>query len=106
MNARSILGKLDTLKILLGNLHKALSVIGVSETWLSELTCDQVNIPDYKFVSNDRAGKSAGGTGLYLQENADFKILTECNHSNPDVFESLFVEITNPTGICIPSNQS
>ena len=73
-------------------------VIAISETWLSDLSADQVNIPGYNFISNHRATKSGGGTGLYLQDNLDYKICSDCNVSNADVIESLFVEILVPHG--------
>ena len=37
-------------------------VIGVSETWLNDLTSDQVSISGYNFVSNHRNSKTGGGT--------------------------------------------
>ena len=45
-----------------GRLQKPFSVIAVSETWLSDLSADQVNIPEYAFISNHRTTKSGGGT--------------------------------------------
>ena len=41
------------------------SVIAVTETWLNNLTSDQVNIPGYNFHSNHRTNQSGGGTALY-----------------------------------------
>ena len=72
----------------MANLRKSLSVIGVSKTWLKDLTCDQVNIPQHNFVSNHHSSKIGGGVGLYLQSNLKYKVLGKCNFSDP-----LFVEI-------------
>ena len=96
LNAQSLLGNFDNFKHLLINLRRSVSVIGVSETWLNELTCDQVNIPEYNFPSNHRSSKIGGGVGLYLHNNLKYKMLPECNFSNPDVIESLFIEIEVP----------
>ena len=91
LNARSLLGNFDNFKYLLTNLRKSLSVMGVSETWLNDLTCDQVNISEYNFVSNHRSSKVGGGIGLYLQSNLKYKVLEKCNLSDPKAIESLHV---------------
>ncbi|CAB3992540.1 Hypothetical predicted protein [Paramuricea clavata] len=75
LNAWSLLGNFDNFKHLLINLRTSVSVIRVSETWLNELTCDQVNIPEYNFVSNHRSSKIGGGVGLYLHNNLKYKML-------------------------------
>ena len=98
LNARSLIGNFDKFEILLANLRKSFSVIGVTETWLNDLTSDLVNIPGYSFVSNHRKSKPGGGTSLYLKNNLQYKICFECTYSNPDVIESLFVEINVPQG--------
>jgi hypothetical protein len=74
------------------------SVIAVTETWLNDLTSDQVNISGYTFHSNHRINKSGGGTGLYLLNTLEYKIRSDCNCSDPDSIESLFAEINNPKG--------
>jgi hypothetical protein len=74
------------------------SVIAVTETWLNDLTSDQVNISGYTFHSNHRINKSGGGTGLYLLNTLEYKIRSDCSCSDPDSIESLFAEINNPKG--------
>jgi hypothetical protein len=39
--------------------------------------------------------------GLYLNNNLKYKMLPECNFSDPDVIESLFIEIEVPNKINI-----
>jgi hypothetical protein len=51
LNARSLSGNFDKFEILLANLRKSFSVIGVTETWLNDLTSDLVNIPGYTALS-------------------------------------------------------
>ena len=98
LNARSLMGNFDKFKILLANMKKTFSLIGVSETWLNDLTSDLVNMSGYSFVSNHQKSKTGGGVGLYLKNNLDYKLLSECNFSDPDLIESLFVEINVPKG--------
>ena len=94
-NTRSLIGHLDKFKFLLSHLQNPFSAICVSETWLTELTSDQVEIPGYKFISNHRdykSDKSAGGAGRYLLDVLDGKLCRNCNYSEPEVIETLFVE--------------
>ena len=94
LNARSLLKNLDQLNLMLGSLKKSFSVIGISETWLTDCTAELVNITGYSFISNHRKSKTGGGVGIYLRNNLQYKLLNECKLSDPEVIESLFVEIT------------
>ena len=81
---------------MLGSLKKPFSVIGISETWLTDCTAELVNITGYNFVSNHRKSKTGGGVGIYLQNDLQYKLLNECKLSDRETIESLFVEITVP----------
>ena len=85
LNSRSLISRL-------------FSVIGISETWLNDHTSDQVDIPGYNFISNHRTSKIGGGIGLYLLDYFEYKLLSDCNISDPDTLECLFVAIRNPHG--------
>ena len=98
LNARSLFGNFDKVNLLLNNIHKPFSVIGVWETWLDDTTSELVNITGYSFVSNHRKSKSGGGVGIYLQNDLDYKLHPECNFSDLEVIETLFLEITVPHG--------
>ena len=98
LNARSLLKNLDQLNLLLKNLNRSFSVLGVSETWLTDSTSELVNITGYNFVSNHRKSKIGGGVGIYLQNDIEYKILNECKFTDPEVIESIFVEIIAPQG--------
>jgi len=79
---------------MLGSLKKSFAVIGISETWLTECTTELVNITGYSFISNHSKSKTGGGVGIYLHNDLRYKILNEYKLSDPEVIESLFVEIT------------
>ena len=98
LNARSLSKNIDNLKLLLGSLQKSFSTICVSETWLTDLSSGEVEIPGYKSISSHHVNKPGGGTGIYLQEHFEYSLRSDCNHSNPDAIESLFVEIHNRHG--------
>ena len=89
-NARSLIRNFDQLNSFLRNINMPFSVISVSETWLTHCTAELANITGYNFVSNHRKSKTAGGVGIYLQNDLEYKLPTECKFSHPDVIESLF----------------
>ena len=66
--------------------------------YLTDLSSAEVEIPGYKFISSHRINNPCGGTGIYLQEHFEYSLCSDCNHSDPDAIESLFVEIHNPHG--------
>ena len=70
----------------------------MAETWLTDCTAELVNITGYNFVSNRRKSKTGGGAGIYLQNGLEYKLLEECKFSDPDVIESIFLEIIVPHG--------
>ena len=96
--ARSLLKNLDQLNLMLGSLKKPFSVIGISETWLTDCTAELINITGYNFVSNHRKFKTGGGVGIYLQNDLQYKLLNECKLADPETIESSIVEITIPHG--------
>jgi hypothetical protein len=79
VNCRSLVGNFDKFQSLISSLNKPFSAIGVSETWLNDLTCDSVNISGYNFISNHRSTKTGGGVGIYLHDFLQYKLLHNCN---------------------------
>ena len=69
---------------MLGSLKKTFSVIGISETWLTDCTAELVNITGYSFISNHRKSKTGGGVGIYLHSDLQYKLLNECKLPNPE----------------------
>ena len=96
LNARSLLKNLDQLNLMLGSLKKPFSVIGISETWLTDCTAELVNITGYNFVSNLRKSKTGGGVGIYLQNDLQYKLLNECKLSDPETIESIRGDYSSP----------
>ena len=64
VNIRSLQCNLDGLTKMLLHLDLKFSFIGISETWLKDIshTCD---IPGYKFIHNHRTDADGGGVVLY-----------------------------------------
>ena len=95
VNMRSLQCNLDGLTNMLLHLDLKFSFIGISETWLKDIshTCD---IPGYKFIHNHRIDADGGGVGLYLAENFEFKNRPDLVFQNSQCAESLFVEVIRP----------
>ena len=96
VNACSLLSSFDDLKSFVENSCQSSTAIGISETWLNDTTSDRVNLPGYNFLSCHRTARSGGGVGLYLRNDLEYRICSECNFSDPNMIESLFVEIFVP----------
>src|SRR5271163_3991325 len=92
VNCRGFGKNFNSLNTLLDVIGAQLSVIAVSETWLSDITEDTYLIKDYNFVSNSRSGRRGGGVGLYLKNDFAYKLRDDLSVST-DVLECIFVEI-------------
>ena len=57
-----------------------------------------VDIDGYSFVHKSRENRSGGGVGLYVSSNLNFKFRCDFDFSEPNVAESLFIEILKPQG--------
>ena len=51
INARSLSKNFEEISNYLSLLNHEFSVIGISETWLTNLTSDQFNMPNFEFIS-------------------------------------------------------
>jgi len=86
LNARSIINKIDELRILARE-HKP-DIIGVVETWLNENIYDrEVEIDDYCIIRKDRINDNklvGGGIVIYVQKDISCLNVTEEYCSNID----------------------
>ena len=86
-----------TCSILFSNINFKFSLIGISETWLND-SSPSVDIDGYSFVHKGKENRSGGGVGLYVSSNLNFKFRCDLDFSEPNVAESLFIEIVKPQG--------
>ena len=76
LNIRSLIGKLDNLKLLMKNSTKNVDILTLSETWLNNNIDDsEVNIPGYSIVRRDRQGAMGGGVAIYFRDNLPFTVV-------------------------------
>ena len=90
-------GSTDELKNPLANIDCKFSVIGISETWLTD-TYTNVDLDSYNFIQHYRHDLVGGGVGLYLDNNMIFEMRDDLSVDGYERVESLFVEICQNKG--------
>ena len=83
---------MDDFENYLNMLQIKFSIIGVTETWLNDATCDLYVLDDYELIESHRPNKIGGGIGFFVKTGVSFKYRDDLtifdNHC-----ESLFIEI-------------
>ena len=74
-NICGVLGKQDSLKLLLNNIRKdcRVQVILFPETWLTKNSVKQVKIPGFNFIGSHRKSKRGGGVGILSSQNLEYR---------------------------------
>ena len=93
INARSMLGKLGQIDVLLKAILDGFDILAVSETWESTFNEQLINIPGYTKISSIRPhGKIGGGVAMFVKQTLNIS-----QHISFSVtsFGSLFIEISN-----------
>jgi hypothetical protein len=96
VNICSALNKMPSLASYLESLQTDFSVVGLTETWLSDATVNAINLPGYSHFSSLRSGRTGGGVSLFIKNSIQHIAcpdLTMCK----DSIESVFVEIPKGT---------
>ena len=95
-NIRSINKHFEELQLFLNKpIRQKFSVIGLTETWLSQDSSLPYALDGYDFVVNIRQHRVGGGVALYVSQMYDYVVRDELN-SMTDSIESLFIEISVP----------
>ena len=97
LNIRSLPRNLEQFTNLLSCLSLKFSMIGLSETWLTQ-NSSFTDIPGYNFINQNREGKAGGGVAIFLSDSLEFKMRDDLNFNNHDLFEALFIEVQIPHG--------
>ena len=92
INIRSINANLSHFENYLQLLSIDFPVIAITETWLTDITCDLYSLTEYNFVEQHCSSKCGGGVGIFLQNHLNYINRNDLNIFN-DICESLFVEI-------------
>ena len=92
INIRSMKANLTSFEICLQNLEFQFSVIGITETWLSDSNSDLYTIDGYNFIETHRTERSGGGVGIFLRSNILYQRRSDITLNN-GLSESIFIEI-------------
>ena len=83
-NGRSILGKIDELKIIVEK--GKYDLIAITETWLTnEINNELIALPGYTAIRQDRDQKRGGGVLMYIREPLTFKQLRIINREQNEI---------------------
>ena len=66
INIRSIKANLGDFDNYMRMLNRDFSIIGVTETWLNDVTCDLYGMSGYELIEKHRTNKVGGGIGLFV----------------------------------------
>jgi hypothetical protein len=100
LNTRSLLPKLDELRILAANTKVA--VIGITESWLdASVTDSEINITDYSILRRDR-NREGGSVCIYIRNDFIFKLRDDICTTLETVWAELYLPKTRPIliGVC------
>ena len=92
MNIRSVPRHIQELNCYLNNIDLRFSIIGLSETWISNHTSGLYNLEGYDLVEKYRINRNGGGVSLYIRD--DLKYIERNDLDIYDEhFESVFIEL-------------
>ena len=92
-NIRSLNNKFNDISEYIRSLNHDFSVIGLSETWLNDISEKYFDLPNYSFISKTRNNKHGGGVGMYISNTLDFKVRDDLSTFHEEILESLFIEL-------------
>ena len=92
INIRSIDTNLSHFENYLQLLSIDFPIIAITETWLTDITCDLYSLTEYNFVEQHRSNKCGGGVGIFVQNHLNYINRNDLNIFNESC-ESLFVEL-------------
>ena len=91
-NIRSAKKNLSEFQWFLESLAYQFTIIGLSETWFKDETCDLYSLDGYQVESNHREKKCGVGVALMIRNELNYEKRSDLNILNENV-ESVFVEI-------------
>ena len=92
LNIRSIAQNLDNVVNYLNVLDFSFPIIGLTETWLSDSTCDLFIIDGYEFIERHRNERVGGGVGFFIKNHLN-SVCRDDMSQFEEFCECLYIEI-------------
>ena len=92
-NIRSLPAHVDEFMLSLQNIKSSFKIIGLCETWLSDINSYLYNFPKYNVIHKTREGRRGGGVSLLICDSIDYVIRDDLCVMFDEVAESVFIEI-------------
>ena len=92
LNIRSMKKNITNFELFLDLLDHDFTVVGLTETWLSECDCDLYKLHGYSIVENHRESRVGGGVAICIQDQISVDKRDDISVYCSDI-ESVFVEI-------------
>ena len=101
-NIRSVASNMAQPSVLLSELHFNFSIIGLTETWLTEETLHLYSISSYNTYALCRPNHRGGGVSIYVKDTWPVQPRDDLN-INEVYCECVFIELPNAKSLGIPS---
>ena len=92
VNIRSAKKNLGNFENYLNILKHDFTVIGLSETWLSDNDGDLYGLCGYKVIGHNRVNRAGGGVAVCVQDHVYFKERPDLSYFDEDC-ETVFIEV-------------
>ena len=92
VDIRSIKANITDFENYLNMMNIDFSIIGVTETWISDVTCNLYSLEGYELLEKHRLNKMGGGVGFFVRNDVNCKLRDDLTIFY-DHCESLFIEI-------------
>ena len=92
LNVRSLYNKMNQFSVFLTETTIQFSIIGITETWLDDISSSLISLPNYSFLFDNRKNRTGGGVGLFISNSLNFILRKDLCPDNPN-FDWMAVEI-------------
>ena len=96
LNIRSVPKNLNDLKAYVASLNVEFTVIGLSETWISDSNVGLYGIEGYSMEEVHRSNRTGGGVSIYIKNSYKYVRKYEFDGGN-QFFESVFIDVKGST---------
>ena len=92
LNIRSVNRNFKNLSYFLSTLPVSFACIGLTETWINEISFDNFHYDGYNHIGKYRENRTGGGVSILLRNTVTFQPRNDLSRFNSS-FESCFIEI-------------